>query len=467
MKETNKHMKKRIVVAFIVLLSIAFLLTGCQGVQWLGEAISTFWVPAEKGENGSLDREAGTEKVSFEEGTEADTALSTESEEVVVTAATEEEPSFQEYEISLMATGDNLMHMGIVKAGIMEDGTYDYAFMFEGISEFLGAADLKITNQETILGGNHLGFSGFPYFNSPTELADSIAKAGYNVVLQASNHSADKGIDGLLNCVSYWKNYPEVLMVGIHEEAAESHEIPLITIDDVTFAVLNYTYSPNMEVIPQNIRGHLDMLCSWDRTTGQLDFTTLDEQVLLDIQAAEELADVVIVCPHWGNEYVTTPSAYQQKFAMQMTEAGADLIVGTHPHVVQPVEWIESENGNRALCYYSLGNYVSTQKDGICMLEAMAWVTFRVTEDGVVISEEKTGAIPMVCHYKSGPVRLEQVYPLEDYTEELAGRHGIRDYGGVNLTLDDLQTWSEEILGEWILTSDEVLEAEQQFGSER
>ena len=94
------------------------------------------------------------------------------------------------------------------------------------------------------------------------------------------------------------------------------------------------------------------------------------------------------------------------------------------------------------------------------MLEAMAWVTFRATEDGVVISEEKTGAIPMVCHYKSGPVRAENVYLLENYTQEQADVHGIRAYGGVNLTLNDLQTWSEEILGQWVLTSDAVLEAE-------
>ena len=91
------------------------------------------------------------------------------------------------------------------------------------------------------------------------------------------------------------------------------------------------------------------------------------------------------------------------------------------------------------------------------MLEEMAWVTFHVTEDGVLIQEENTGALPLVCHYKSGPVRLERIYPLEEYTEELAGRHGIRSYGGVVLYLSDLQTWSQEIFGDWILTSEEIL----------
>lgn len=366
----------------------------------------------------------------------------------------------KEWDITIMATGDNLMHMGIVYTGKQADGTYNFDFLFEGIADFLAVADIKITNQETIFGGNDLGFSGYPRFNSPTEVGDAIAAAGFNVVLQASNHSADKGLEGLLHCVEFWKTHPEVLMVGIHEEAAESHDIPFLTIKETTFAILNYTYSPNMATIPADVRGHLDILCEWNRNNGSINFTKIDEQVLADIEKAEELADVVIVCPHWGTEYATSPSTYQRTFAEQMTEAGADLIIGTHPHVVQPVEWVESENGNKALCYYSLGNYVSTQKGGISMLEGMAWVTFHVTEEGITITEEKTGIIPMVCQYKSGPVRMDSVYLLEDYTEELAAKHGILGYGGVNLKLEDLQTWSEEILGEWVITAEEALVVE-------
>mgnify|MGYP004714311893 CR=1 FL=1 len=103
-----------------------------------------------------------------------------------------------------------------------------------------------------------------------------------------------------------------------------------------------------------------------------------------------------------------------------MTEAGADVIIGTHPHVVEPVEWITAENGNESLCYYSLGNYVSTQKNALSMLEGMAWLTFHVAEDGVSIERKTTGVIPLVCQYTSGPVRFENVYLLEEYTEELA-----------------------------------------------
>ncbi len=361
------------------------------------------------------------------------------------------ETPFPEYDISLMALGDNLMHMGIVRTGRQEDGSYDFSFLFENLADLISSADIRVINQETILGGNELGFSGFPRFNSPTEVGDAIAGAGFNVVLHATNHAADQGLAGIENCAAFWERYPEILMTGISGETSRE-EIPLLTVKDVTFAILNYTYGPNMGTLERSLRGHLNMLCAHDPDTGVIDFTSLDPQVLDDITRAGELADVVIVFPHWGTEYQPEPSSYQKKFALQMAEAGADLIIGTHPHVPQPVEWVSAGEGSAALCFYSLGNYVSTQKQAACMLEEMAWVTFHVTEDGVSISEEKSGALPLVCHYRSGPVRLEGVYPLEEYTEEQALSHGIWNYGGVPLHLSDLEEQAQEVLGDKMLS---------------
>ena len=133
-----------------------------------------------------------------------------------------------------------------------------------------------------------------------------------------------------------------------------------------------------------------------------------------------------------------------------MTEAGADLIIGTHPHVIQPIEWIETENGNKALCYYSLGNYVSTQYKPETMLEALAWVVFEVKGDTIEIVEEETGAIPMVYQFKVSH-KFEDVYFLDEYTEELAQSHGIQVRGEPGLTLENLQKWANEVLGEWRL----------------
>ena len=393
---------------------------------------------------------------------EPEKELDTAQKETIEQSLPEEEP-FQEYDITLMAVGDNLMHMGIVNTGKQEDGTYDYSVLFQGIRSLLDISDIKIINQETILGGNELGFSGYPRFNSPTQAGDAIAEAGFNVVLHASNHSADQNIEGINHCAAFWNTHPEVLVTGIYgENGNTSDNIPLLTVKDVTFAVLNYTYGPNAETLPRGLEDHLNLLCAWNENSRALDFTTLNPQVLEDISRARELADVVIVCPHWGAEYTTAPSSYQKTFALQMAEAGADVIIGTHPHVVQPVEWIEAENGNRTLCYYSLGNYLSTQKQAVCMLEALAWITFHVTEDEVFITDKNTGVIPMVCQYSSGPLRFEKVYFLEDYTETEALAHGIRNYGGVALRIEDLEKWSSEILGDWILPVSQILNTDYQ-----
>ena len=377
------------------------------------------------------------------------------------TATPEPTPTpFPEYDINLMMVGDNLMHMGIVNTGKQEDGSYNYDFLFEGIADFLGQAELKMINQETILGGNDRGFSGYPNFNSPTEVGDAMVDAGFNVVLHSSNHTADQKKQGILNCVKFWEQYPEVLVAGIYGEEGATEEVPLLEVENVTFAILNYTYSPNMASFPKSYEGHMDMLCDYDANTRSIDFTTLHEDVLEDIAAADAVADYVIVCPHWGTEYTTKPSSYQKKFAAQMTEAGADSIIGTHPHVVQPVEWVEAENGNKALCYYSLGNYVSTQKQALCMLEGMAWITIHVDEEGPELVMENTGVVPMVCHYNAMPVRMESVYLLEEYTEEQAASHGIKKYGGVTLRLSDLQKWSEDVFADWVLTREQVLQGE-------
>lgn len=371
---------------------------------------------------------------------------------------------FPEYDINLMMVGDNLMHMGIVTTGKQADGSYNYDFLFDGIEDFLAEAEVKMINQETILGGNQLGFSGYPHFNSPTEVGDAIVDAGFNVVLHSSNHTADKGLKGILNCVDYWQQYPEVLVAGINGEEKESddnkEEIQILEIEGVTFAILNYAYAPNMGSFPKEYEGHMDMLCDYDSKTRLIDFTSLREEVLTEIAEADKLADFVVVCPHWGTEYTTKPSSYQEKFARQMTEAGADIIIGTHPHVVQPVEWVEAENGNKSLCYYSLGNYVSTQKQALCMLEAMAWVTIHVDENGPSIDTEQTGVLPLVCHYNAMPVRMESVYLLEEYTEEQAASHGIKAYGGVNLYLQDLTDWTEEVFGENVLSKGQILQEE-------
>lgn len=399
---------------------------------------------------GNPDSEKNTDIATISDG------LETENPENDIIPEEIPEPVPEDKTIRLLAVGDNLFHAGVHLTGKQSDGTYDFSFLYETIQPYLDDADIKIINQETIFGGNDLGNDGhlgYPSFNSRTEVGDAIAEAGFNVVLQSTNHTIDQGLDGLLHCISYWQeNHPEIMICGIRGEADSDPEIQTMEIEGVTFAFLNYTYGPNLGSFPSKYEGYMDILCYYDESSRMLDFTRLNPRVIEDIEEADEIADVVVVCPHWGTEYMTTQSFYQEEFALQMTEAGADLIIGTHPHVVQPVTYIESENGNKSLCYYSLGNYVSTQKEVACMLEGMAIVTFTVTPDGEIsINEEETGVIPMVCQYTQGSVRIDNIYFLADYTEELALKHGMYTYAGIPFHLEDMVNLSEKVFGDWAM----------------
>ena len=370
-----------------------------------------------------------------------------------------ERHNFNEFDIHLMAVGDDLMHTGVTETGHQADGTYNYDALYTDIAPYLAIADIKVINQETIFGGDDKEFTSYPTFNSPTAMGDSIVRAGFNVVLQATNHICDMGISGINYAYDYWKtSHPETLVIGIYGEEGKSEDIPILEIDGVKFAMLNYTYGANWESLQSNLEYHTEMLTSWDPSSRKIDFNSLNPDVIDDIQRAEEIADVVVVFPHWGIEYQTTENSYQDWVAKAMVEAGADLIVGTHPHVPQPVKWIEADNGNRGLCYFSLGNYLSTQYYPDTLLEAMAWVTFHVGYDGIEIVEEDTGVLPMVLQYHTGPLRIDGVVAVENYTDELAAAHGAPNRGGSYCGPDHFKTRSSEIFGdEWILTIDEIL----------
>jgi len=440
-------MSKKIITVFIITL-IATILCG---------VIITYpaWSDKFVKDNSSI---SGTKEVSNDSEPEIPDNIVIPIVEEVAKPTPTPEP-FKEYDINLMAVGDNLLHLGLVNSGKQSDGTLNYDFLFEPISDYLNKSDISIINQETVMAGNEKGFSGFPYFNSPVEVAAAIDKAGFNVVLQSSNHTIDQGLDGLLSVCDLWAQYPNIMMVGIHKDVEEARNIPIMEVEGIKFAILNYTYGPNLGAVPSSIKGHMNILCKIKdgSKTNELDLTELSPEVIEDIQKAKTMADIVIVCPHWGTEYATQPSSYQRKFAKQMTEAGADVIIGAHPHAPEPVEWVEADNGNKCLCYYSLGNYVSTGQQGQSMLEGLAWVVFHVTENGVTIDEEKTGVLPLVMQYRSGPLRFDNVYALEDYSDELAAQHGIISWGGVHLSVEKLNNWSNEIFGQWSLTKDFIL----------
>lgn len=350
-------------------------------------------------------------------------------------------------EITLVMVGDILQHTPLAESGKKEDGSYDFTAVFANMSEEISAADLALVNQEVIIGGAELGISGYPTFNAPYELGDALVEAGFDVMLHATNHALDKRAKGLLNCINYWEtNHPQVAVLGIHDSEEDRQEIFVYEQDGIKLAILNYTYGTNGIPLPEDMPYAVDML---DK-----------ERIAADLQRARELADFVIVCPHWGSEYVLKQTVEQENWAAFFAENGADLILGTHPHVIEPVEWIfttETQNGaeeNSAdrgtLVYYSLGNFAnwtSSSGAGIAnrMVGGMAEIIISVDENGEAYIVEY-GVMPVVCHLEQGFGGVT-VYPLEEYTEELAGRNEIVEQDG-NFSLEYCLKLVDDVFGE-------------------
>lgn len=323
-------------------------------------------------------------------------------------------------EYKIIMVGDILLHTPVEESCLQPDGSYDYDSLFSHTKEEIAAADLALVNQEVIIGGADLGITGYPSFNADFSLCDSLAGAGFDIICHATNHAMDKGRKGLINCAKYWReNYPQITVLGIHDTADTSTscgaEPVILDLPDMKIAVLNYTYGTNGIQLPDDMPYAVDLLN--------------EEQVAADIQRAEELADFTIVCPHWGTEYRLTSDASQEKWTKIFAENGADLILGTHPHVIEPIEWVTDEaSEHEMLVYYSLGNFVnwtSGTGEGVAnrMVGGMAEVTLTKNDNGELEIADY-GVKPMISHVASGPEGVT-TYFLEDYPEELAEENEI------------------------------------------
>lgn len=321
------------------------------------------------------------------------------------------EPPFEPTEVSIMMIGDMLMHMGVQNSGVMADGSLNYDHLFTHIRNDVQASDIAIVNQEVMIGGKELGMSGYPCFNCAYEVGDALVNAGFNVVLHATNHTMDVGYTGISNCMNFWKNnHPEVAVLGINEsQAAKDNNVYVYEKGDIKVAILNYTYGTNGIMLPADMPYLVNLLD--------------EETVKSDLKKAKEMADFVVVCPHWGTEYTLVETDEQHYWAQLFADNGADLIIGAHPHVIEPVAWITAADGRKTLCYYSLGNFVSTQLNASNMLGAMAKVTITNDENGNV-SIKDYAVEPLVTQKLFGTAQIT-TYKLSDYSSELAMQNGI------------------------------------------
>lgn len=347
------------------------------------------------------------------------------------------EEVFKPTSAKLVAVGDNLMHRSCTLSAKNADGTYDFTKHFANMADIFKAADLAVISQDTVLGGIELGATSTEtgIFNTAVELADGMADAGINVVLAANNHIMDEGSAGLNTMMSYFSTkYPNITLLGVNNSREAKDEPVYVETNNIKIAMINYSYGSNQTA---------------DLDASPYLLNQYDENWLSDIlKQAREEADFIIAFPFWGEQNSMDYTQEQERQAQFLADNGVDLIIGSYPHVVEPVKWITAENGDRTLVYYSLGNFQSIQNTVENMLGGQANVTISKEEDGTHISDYSLDFV--VTHYEqresSEYYDIVTTYPLADYTSDLAARHGMSVSGNEEFNLASLQGLSSQIL---------------------
>jgi poly-gamma-glutamate synthesis protein (capsule biosynthesis protein) len=247
-----------------------------------------------------------------------------------------------EYRLSMIMAGDALIHGAVYHDANIGNDQYDFKPMFEEIKPFVQNYDLAFYNQETIIGGKELGLSTYPRFNSPKEIGDALLDAGFNMVSLANNHTLDRGEQAILNSLNYWRD-KKIVFAGSYSSFEERNKIQVYEKNKIRYALLSYTTSTNGLKAPTG-KEYLVNVYS-------------DEIVKEDIERIKNNTDLIVVSMHWGVEYTHTPTAEQKRIANHLASLGVDIVIGHHPHVIQPIEFI-----NDTLVIYSLGNFISAQE---------------------------------------------------------------------------------------------------------
>lgn len=314
--------------------------------------------------------------------------------------------------LRMLSVGDNLIHDGIFEQAQKRAGGsgYDFSFCYARIKDTVAAADIATINQETIV-ANSYDPSGYPLFNSPDELGQAVVNTGFDVVNLANNHMLDKTSKGLSQAIDFWDG-TGLVRTGAYKNAEDLNRVEYIEKNGIKIGLVGITQYTNGLSLPS------DSPLKYILTTDE---ATIERK----IKAAKDACDVVLVNVHWGSEYTTTPSQDQKNLAKKMASWGANVIIGHHPHVLQPMEWIDNGDGTRTLVAYSLGNFISQQNTAARVIGGM--VHYNITKDfisgKVTVSDVRFETI--VTHYVSGSHDV-QIYPLSQYSDTLAKKQAAR-----------------------------------------
>lgn len=316
------------------------------------------------------------------------------------------------------ATGDNLIHKPIYSQAARraaEGEGYSFDYCYRNLLDFYAQQDINWINQETLC-SKELAPSTYPCFSTPGECAEALYRAGFRVFSLSNNHTYDKGAAGIAATLRFWETMPEdVITTGLWKGEADYGRIPIQTVDGVKIAYLSYTEHTNG--IPRN-----------SKMTANIIYTSQQDVMEQQVRAARQEADFVVVGVHWGVEDSHNITQAQRTLAQSLADWGADVIIGTHPHVLQDAEWRTAADGRNVFVAYSLGNFLSTQSKPDQLIGAVLTLDLEQTTepDGSVHCAVRGPKLHVtVTHYDAGKSNV-RTYLFRDYTPELAQAHGVR-----------------------------------------
>lgn len=289
----------------------------------------------------------------------------------------------EESEISFVAFGDNIIHEPLYRYGLQQKE--GFSFLYENIEEIIYDTDVSIINQETPLTDNPAMYGEYPRFGTPVEVGEAIVEAGFDVVTCATNHALDRGVDGIDFTKAFFdKN--SITCLGIQaQNETEYQPYKIIARNGVRFALLNYTYGINGMDVPVSNSNMVHLLSD-------------EERICQDIEMAKLEADFVIVFVHWGTENSGETDDFQKEWTRIFLKYKVDVVIGAHPHVLQPYEILTDDSGHRMLIYYSLGNYISAQAEKTCIKGGMAKFTIGLTKEGYQITDYELQPMEIKWH---------------------------------------------------------------------
>ena len=311
----------------------------------------------------------------------------------------------KDYSLRMFMVGDALIHSCVYQDAKQADGSYDFNPQLQYIKPISSKYDLVYYNQETVLGGTELGLSNYPRFNSPYEVGDAFIDAGFNLVSLATNHTMDKNEEGVLNSVNYWKKHENVVTSGQWSSQEERDQVRIYEKNGIKYAFFSYTTWTNGLETPVG-KEYLNNVYS-------------DEKAKADIEKVRDKVDVVIVAMHWGIEYSLGVSPNEEEIANYLSNLGVDVIIGAHPHVVEPVEYI---NDGKTFVIYSLGNLISDQEGNERLTGLMMELTIKKhvdKEDNVTVTVENPKAELTYTKSNMGGKRNFRVYPYSQLNNNI------------------------------------------------